>query len=100
MPIVPIATTNLSMIGIAMGMLAIAPSRIPCTHHFKRMALMPMVNPIKVRLMTIDHLIVVVSVSVESGLELAKNIQIRPNTNPEMVAIMTRLVVNMTPPFV
>jgi hypothetical protein len=50
------------------------------------------VNPSMVRLKMIVHSIAVDSDSL--GLELASNIQTMPNRNPQMVAMMTRLVVN------
>ena len=95
MTIVAMAMFILSSTGIAMGMLTIIPKMIPCSHQFTLMALMPIVNPNRVRPTTIDHFTISGS---GSGPELAINRHTKPKTNPLTVAMITLFVVNISFP--
>ena len=92
---VPINMSVWSRIGNAIGMLVIMPSRIPWSHHDIRKALIPMVNPNSVRPNRMDSLRPVDIGAAGSGFELASDIQINPQMRPQIVAIMTRLLVNI-----
>jgi hypothetical protein len=95
---VPIAIEVISSTGIAIGMLEINPSTMPCNHQDIRSALIPIINPIIVRPRTMRYIVEVVIGSTEFGLLLAMAIHTSPKINPQAVAEIIRFALSILEP--